>query len=172
MKFTATLFLLSLLVGCSPDVVQIGKVNMISNRNVESSAPYVLIRNYAGTESKDALKKSEELTIESAIDRVVRATPGGEFLKNVKLYRVRDRYFAVEGDVWGLEQNRMMRGFRPGHAVQWKADLKLRRKLENRSPLAQGVIVELKDDRVCTVKETTTGQVLELTYEELTRVEN
>jgi len=174
MKKYILLFCLPLLLtACgSVKLVQIGKVNMISNRNVESTAPYVLLRNYAGSESEKALLTARETTIEAAIDKVVRATPGGEFLKNVKVYRVGSEYYAVEGDVWGLVENRKMRGFRPGHAVQWKADARLRRKQPDRAPLARGVIVELKDDRLCVVKETTTGQVLELPYEDLTRIEN
>ena len=42
MKFTLAISLI-LLAGCSPSVMQIGKINMISNRNVETSFDYALI---------------------------------------------------------------------------------------------------------------------------------
>ena len=79
---------------------EIGKLNMISNRNVDSKMDYVLIKNYAGS-SKKELKRNKDVSIEKAIDKVVKATPGGEFLKNVRIYIVDGKYYAVEGDVWG-----------------------------------------------------------------------
>jgi hypothetical protein len=98
-KATMVLAIAAMLTSCMSSK-QIGKLNMISNRNVDSKMDYVLIKNYVGG-SKKELKRYKGKTIEEAIDKVVKATPGGEFLKNVKLYVIDSKYYAVEGDVWG-----------------------------------------------------------------------
>lgn len=79
---------------------EIGKLNMISNRNIDSKMDYVLIKNYVGGSRKE-LRNFKGESIEKAIDNVVKSTPGGEFLKNVKIYVVDSKYYAIEGDVWG-----------------------------------------------------------------------
>ncbi len=99
MKTTVCVLIALALGGCMR-VKQIGKLNMISNRNVDSRMDYVLIKNYVGG-SKKELRRYKGSSIEEAIDKVVKVQPGGEFLKNVKLYLVKGKYFAVEGDVWG-----------------------------------------------------------------------
>jgi hypothetical protein len=66
-------------------VTQIGKLNMISNRNVDSKMDYSLLKNYMGASNKE-IKKAKATTLEDAIDETVRNTSGGEFLKNVKVY--------------------------------------------------------------------------------------
>jgi len=77
---------------------------MVSNRNVDKSSNYVLLRNYMGA-SEAEIEGTESKSLESAIDYTVKNTPGGEFLKNVKFYLViKDeiRYYAVEGDICRL----------------------------------------------------------------------
>lgn len=88
-------------------VKQIGKLNMISNRNVDSKMEYKLIKNYVGG-SKREFRKHKGKSLEEAIDNVVRSVPGGEFLKNVKIYHIDGKYYAVEGDIWGfpIEENK------------------------------------------------------------------
>lgn len=99
---------------------------MISNRNVESKADYVLLKNYAGgdmREIKKALKKTKAVTLDQAVDETARNVAGGEFLKNVKVYGVKKKdkmYLFIEGDVWGLTDNISYRGFKIGDIVQWK----------------------------------------------------
>jgi hypothetical protein len=65
-----------LVQGCkSTKVVELGKLNMISNRNVDSKTEYVLIKNYAGSdknEIKKALKKTKATTMDAAVDETVR----------------------------------------------------------------------------------------------------
>ena len=58
----ATLVLLS---SCST-IVDLGKLNMISDRNVDSKADYVLLKSYAGGSKKEAKKAEAEeiLTVE------------------------------------------------------------------------------------------------------------
>ncbi len=61
MRGTKFAFLL-LLTGCT-SVMQIGKINMISNRNVETSFDYSLISSYAGGSQKE-IKKTRSETID------------------------------------------------------------------------------------------------------------
>jgi hypothetical protein len=71
-------------------VKQIGDINMVSSRNVDKTMDYVLLRSYMGGNKKE-IKDSKKLKIgslENAINKVVKETPGGEFLKNVKIYLV------------------------------------------------------------------------------------
>ncbi|MES2287600.1 MAG: hypothetical protein V4547_18035 [Bacteroidota bacterium] len=96
----AVIVMLSMLITSCMSTKQIGKLNMISNRNVDSKMDYKLIKNYVGGSRKE-LRRYKGKSLEEAIDNVVKATPGGEFLKNVKIYIVNSKYYAVEGDIWG-----------------------------------------------------------------------
>jgi hypothetical protein len=112
---------------------------MISSRNVDSDLNYVRLESYSGL-SRRVLKKSRHENMEEAISDVVRDVPGGEFLMNAKMYLIRGKYFAVEGDVWGTERNEM-KGFATGDRVQWKV-LTVRK---------VGRIAGLVDDEHCMV---------------------
>lgn len=144
-----SLFALTLSLSSCFTVVQLGKLNMISNRNIESKADYVLLKNYAGGNSKEikkALKKTKATTLDQAVDETVRNVAGGEFLKNVKVYGVKKKekmYLFVEGDVWGFAENISYRGFKIGDTVQWK-DI---------SGTHKGKITGLTDAEKCMVKE-------------------
>lgn len=136
-------------------VKQIGKLTMIANRNIDSKTDYVQLRAYMGG-SKRELKRLKAKTIEEAIDNVVRNTPGGEFLKNVKIYLIGGTKYAVEGDVWGLSgQN--FKGFKVGDKVQYSGTFGKTRK---------GTIAELKNEKECIVK-LEDGDVKEVSYNDL-----
>ena len=65
--------LLALMSSCST-VIDLGKLNMISDRNIDSKGDYVLIKNYAGgskKEIKKALKKTKATTLDAAVDETV-----------------------------------------------------------------------------------------------------
>jgi hypothetical protein len=66
----ATIFLSSC-VGIK--VTQIGKLNMISNRNVDSKMDYTLLKSYMGASNKE-IKKAKATTLEDAVDETVRNT--------------------------------------------------------------------------------------------------
>ncbi len=138
---------------------QIGKVNMISNRNIESTANYTLIKTYMGTSQKE-VKKSKAATIEDAIDQVVKSTPGGEYLKNVKIYLTSNKYLAVEGDVWGITDNANFRGFSVGDKVKWTKLFKD----------YTGIIVDLKNDKSCTIKSDSDQSITEVDYKDLIKI--
>lgn len=146
------------ITSCS-SVKQIGKVNMISNRNVDPKQEYDVISTYSGG-SKRELKKSRAKTVEDAIDQTVRKIPGGEFLVNVKIYIINGQYFAVEGDVWGIKTNVAYRGFKVGDKVTWKA----------KGNFVTGTIKSLKDDMTCLV-ENEAGDIVEKKYDEISKAE-
>ncbi len=134
---------------------QIGKLNMISNRNVDSKVEYVALKNYVGS-SKKEIKRYRSETLEGAIDNIVKSVPGGEFVKNLRIYLVNGKKFAVEGDVWGLADNNF-KGFKVGDSVQWTHIMQKHK----------GIIVNLKDDKSCTVKDLESGDLREVNYSEL-----
>lgn len=161
--FKSLMIVVILLSYCScskTTIKQIGKVNMISNRNVNSEFNYKPIKTYAGMSNKE-LKRVKNETIEEAIDQTVKSVPGGEFIMNAKIYQINGEYFAVEGDVWGLEIKEY-RGFKVGDRVQWKANFKTR----------IGVITSLLNDIECMVKEDGESNSTKIEYEKLNKIEN
>jgi len=147
-------------------VVDLGKLNMISDRNIDSKGDYVLIKNYAGGSNKEikkALKKTKATTLDAAVDETVRNVAGGEFLKNVKVYGVKKKdkmFLVVEGDVWGINENVSFRGFKVGDTVQWK-ELTVTHK---------GVITGLTDAEKCMVKEEGKDNSKSFKFSSLTKV--
>lgn len=106
------------LAACSPNPVAIGDINMISNRNVSQGAGYQLIQKFSNS-STEQLEESEARTITEAIDNVVKAVPGGEYLMNAKLYRV-GKFYAAEGDVWGIAGQTDINGLKPNGSAYLK----------------------------------------------------
>lgn len=157
--------LLALMSSCST-VIDLGKLNMISDRNIDSKGDYVLIKNYAGVSKKEikkALKKTKATTLDAAVDETVRNVAGGEFLKNVKVYGVKKKevmYLLVEGDVWGVAGDVSFRGFKVGDKVQWK-ELTVYKK---------GTITGLTDADKCMVKEDGKENSKSFKFSSLTKV--
>lgn len=158
-NYALCLFALFVLSGCGPTVKQIGKVNMISNRNIDPKQSYEVISTYTGGSKRD-VKQSRSTTLEDAIDQTVRKVPGGEFLTNTKIYLIDGRYLAVEGDVFGIKSNIGFRGFKIGDKVTWKIGGKF----------PTGVITALKDDKTCLIK-TDLGNTIERSYDDITKAE-
>lgn len=162
-KAFSTLFLLSVLAGCSSSVKMVGSVNMISSRNVDSKTDYVLIK--TGTDdSKSYFKKNKGATVDQAINNAVTNIPGGEFLKNAKIY-TDGKEFAVNGDVWGLPESANIEGFRIGDKVL------IKNSILNKEKFTSGEITGFKDRKTCIVK-VSGGSLKEITYTELSRAEN
>ena len=149
-------------------VKEVGKVNMISTKNVSLKTEYVLVSSYSGG-SKSELKKSKAKNIEEAIEQTVRKVPGGEFLMNAKINLVYHTisgkaFFAVEGDVYGQKSangdaERSYRGFKTGDKVSWGNKL---------TGFKSGTIKSLKDDKTCLV-EIEGGRTVEKKYDELSK---
>jgi hypothetical protein len=150
-------------------ILLIGRLSVVSNRNFESNYNYVLLKSYAGTSNNDLIRNKAR-TIEEAIDIVVKSTAGGEFLKNIKIYElyksnqnVKENYYAVEGDVWGLEDKNlhMQQGFKVGDKVMYR-DLIGKKKI--------GVIQNLKNEETCIVKIDGKESVVELSYDFISKI--
>ena len=94
-----TIFIM--LGGCATSK-QIGQLNMISTRNIDSNVEYKLLKRYVGAENKES---SRATTLQEAIDQTVMEVPGGEYLMNARVFLISldesNYYFAVSGDVWG-----------------------------------------------------------------------
>lgn len=164
------LLVMAVMISCN-SLKQIGDVNMISTRNIDASMKYKLISSYAGGSDKElskrSLKKSRATNIESAVSETVKKIPGGEYLMNVKIYLINNKYIAVEGDVWGNPEEQAIRGFKIGTKVTWKNV-----SLINGKTYPTGVIMALKDNKKCLVKVDETGKTVELTYDDITKIEN
>ncbi len=143
-------------------VTQIGKLNMVSERNIDTKTDYVLLRSYMGG-SDNEIRNSTSKNIEEATNETVKNTPGGEFLKNVKIYIITkgtESFYAVEGDVWGVSGDENFRGFKVGDRVQWK-DLK---------GMHKGKITGLKNSKECMVKEDGKDDSKAIIYEKITKI--
>jgi hypothetical protein len=156
---TAATFIITSALGCALtsciSAKQIGDLNMISTRNVETKTDYVLIRNYMGGTKKE-LKRSKAKDLKDAVNNLVKQTPGGEFVKNAKVYLVNGKYYAVEGDIWGIAQNVNFRGFKVGDILQYKGN--------------KYSITELKNDKVCTIKDEN-EKIREASYDDLKQID-
>ena len=165
-KMYSMLITITVMISSCATVVDLGKLNMISDRNIDSKMDYVLIKNYAGGSAKEikkALKKTKATTLDAAVDETVRNVAGGEFLKNVKVYGVKKKkemYLLVEGDVWGVSGNESFRGFKVGDTVQWK-ELTVTKK---------GIITGLTDSEKCMIKEEGKENSQSLKYSSITKV--
>lgn len=123
-------------------VIQIGKINMISSKNVGDLEDYEIIAAYARGNQKKITKSKAE-TLEDALEQTVREIPGGVFVMNAKIYMIKKKYFAIEGDVWGLKQNANYKGFKVGDYVMWKTV----------SGYKKGTVEAIKNSEECVVIE-------------------
>lgn len=132
------------LCSCSTSTRLIGEVNMISNRNINTSFDYQQLSAYSGG-SKRQLKKTKCLNIHDAVNQTVKSVPGGEFLMNAKIYYVNNKYYAVEGDVWGRAINSNgYQGYKIGDFVMWKSGFNI---------IKKGKIIAIKDSENCIIED-------------------
>ena len=142
-------------------VQQIGEVNMISERNIDSKFDYQRITTYSGG-SKRQLRKSRAKNLQQAVAQTVKQVPGGEFIMNAKAYIIKRKmstYFAVEGDVWGhpISQGDYQ-GYKLGDRVMFSiAGVKV-----------YGKIVAVKDAEKCIVEDDN-GHKHTIRYDKLMR---
>jgi len=148
-------------------VSDIGKLNMVSNRNIDNQmSNYVLIKNYSGgskKEIKKSIKKTKAATFDKAVDETVRNVAGGEFLMNVHVYSVHRSnkiYFLVEGDVWGYKEGNSFRGFKTGDIVQWKG----------MGGSKKGKITALTNSEKCMVLENGKNMSIEIKYSKIRKI--
>lgn len=167
-QYSLALIIVGLLLqSCSTSIKQIGTVNMISARNVSPDLKYEMISTYSGG-SKKEMKRSRAETIQDALNLTVRKIPGGEFLMNAKVFMVDERYFVVEGDVWGKPGVESYRGFTVGDRVVCK-DKKLLRSLDLKNDIVFGKVVGLIDDKTVYVQLENVDRIIELPYDRITK---
>lgn len=147
---------------CNAQKVQeVGHINMISSKNISNLADYELLASYARGKQKK-ITKSKAKTIEEALEQTVKEIPGGVFVMNAKIYLIKEEYFAVEGDVWGLKQNANYKGFSIGDHVMWK-DI---------TGYNKGTIEAIKDSETCVVIEDETSNRATIKFVKLMRVDS
>lgn len=142
----------------------VGQLNMISTRNVESNFSYVLLKR-STNDSKKAFKQTKAKSIDGAIQNAVSDVPGGEFLKNVKLYFDGSNY-SVIGDVWGITGNEEIEGFKVGD-VGFIKNSGLINKFDKEKYI-KVLVTGLKDRNTCIVK-FPDGKIKEVDYSELSK---
>ncbi len=152
---------------CAPTVQKVGTVNIISHRNVDPNLQYELISSYTGG-SKRELKKSRAANIQDAVDQTVRKVPGGEMVMNAKIYQVKGKYFAIEGDVWGMKGNRSIRGISVGDNVVCK-DKNFIRKLDLKNDIIYGKVTGMMDDEKVYVKINGIEKTIKIPLDKITK---
>lgn len=105
------------LISACGSIKEIGQVNMISNRNIDTDFEYERLGSYVEL-TKRQKKKSRNKNLAAAVNSTVQSLPGGEFIMNAKVYQINYKYFAIEGDVWG-KKSKEYRGYEIGDLVQW-----------------------------------------------------
>ena len=97
-------FILTSCVG----IQEVGRLNMVSCRNIETSVKYQLLKKNVEYTKKE-VKKLRCTSIQQATDEAVKKVDGGEYLMNAKIWMIAHTgfskvryYYAVEGDVWGI----------------------------------------------------------------------
>ena len=158
-----TLILFAVLIsGCS-SLKMVGDVNMISSRNIDSKTDYVLIK--TGTDdSKANFRSNKADNIDDAINKAVQNVPGGEFLKNAKIY-TDGKSWTVIGDVWGVTESANVEGFKIGDAVL------IKNSILNKDKFSRGIVTGFKDRKTCIVK-IENGATKELNYSDLSHSSN
>ncbi len=93
--------IISAIFGISGCYNRLADINMISNRNIDSSKDYIELRREVIAKSR--LKRKDAL--ESAIDKATEQVEGGEYMMNVKIYvKGNGKKVKVVGDVWGTKK--------------------------------------------------------------------
>lgn len=150
-KLTLLAVLTAFILTSCTSIKEIGRLNVISTRNVElGNQKYAKIATYAG-ETKKELKKAKCTSLDEAVNAIVRKYPGGEFLTNAKVWMIikgNKTYFSASGDIWGVVNEdgnitRERHGFAVGDEVTW-------------SPVAgqfeKGTVDSFVDNETCIIK--------------------
>ncbi|WP_046746257.1 hypothetical protein [Kordia zhangzhouensis] len=150
-----------MLVSCG-NYIRIGDLTAISNRNLDDSQNYVLLKR-----DVEAIAKSKnDDALEQAVDNLTKEYEG-EFLRNAKIY-VKDngKKVKVIGDVWGVQLTNVN--------VSTNASAKIELKIgdnvifRRRGKLIEGKIVGLNPTSVI-VEYGRKNKKVELKYDEVTK---
>lgn len=160
-------------------IKQIGYINMISTRNISMKENYAQVKSYSGESDKELLKNKAK-SVDEAVTNLVRTVPGGEFVMNAKIYIVNSEYYAVSGDVWGVASKGLnkvdnmhindaadnsievnFKGFKKGDHILWQDGF----------IKYTGIISDLKDNEVATVKQDKNGRIRTVKYEVMQKID-
>jgi len=161
MKKTLLSLLLLTLLSCT-SYKEIGQLNVISNRNFDTSKDYQLLATYSGDSDKE-IKKSKSPNIQTAIDDRLKNVPGGEYLTNVKIYLVDGKYYSVTGDVFGTT-NAPFKGFVVGDVVMYYHN-----GLFRKNEYKMAVVKSLKSQTHCLIMLEDDQKVIEVEYEQISK---
>jgi hypothetical protein len=210
MKKIKLMFLIglsTLFMSCtSYRVVPVGELTMASTRNIDDSKEYVALRNYAGisrtdveasisSSKKGIIKRRNPIIkeinsykssrLQDAIDNVVKSVPGGEYLRNVRLYAVTESSmkssskvftmdYVVTGDVWGIEDgDHDIKGFLVDDKVVFTYNKDLRKLLKRNF---KGKLNKQYTGKILGLKggfgtiQLDNGTVLDIPYSNLTKI--
>lgn len=82
----------------------IGKVDILSDRHINTGIKYKQLTTNSGGSKKEILR-SQAVTIHGAVTKALARVPGGCFMTNVVVYAVNDGYFAVSGNIWVADKD-------------------------------------------------------------------
>lgn len=153
-------------------VSPLGSFNSISTRNIDASVKYEPLKTYAGvssTEVDDVISKSKKgivkkrnkifreimkfkgNTLNEAVDNVVKSQVGGEYLMNVRFYRVLESNpkkplepkitYISSGDIWGQKiATQNIKGFSINDEVVFVYNKELKKILgDSKLPVILGI---------------------------------
>ncbi len=157
--------LLSVLTSCS-SYVRIGDLTGISNRNIDDSKKYVLIKR-----DVESIAKADSDALEQAVDNITRDYQG-EFLRNAKIFVKDDgKKIKLIADVWGIQNTNVN--------ITTSANLKIELKVGDKvvfkkkgflgNSIVKGKIVGLNPKSVFV--EYGNNNRIELNYDEVTKSE-
>ncbi|KAB8151735.1 hypothetical protein EZY14_017690 [Kordia sp. TARA_039_SRF] len=164
MKKISFLVVLSIILTSCGNYVRIGDLTGISNRNLDDSEKYVLLKR-----DVEAIAKSKnDDALEQAVDNLTKEYEG-EFLRNAKIYvKNNGAKVKVIGDVWGIQRTNVN--------VTTNANAKIELKIgdnvifRRRGKLTDGKIVGLNATSVI-VEYGRKKKKMELKYDEVTKSE-
>jgi hypothetical protein len=119
---TATLLVcISMLSSCW---TKLGDFTIISNRSVSTDGSTEYVELSRGIKAIGRQKKKQAGALDVAIENLLKATPGGEFVKNLEVMITwGGNYVKVTGDVWGIKkaegEKTNVKGFQVGDRVQF-----------------------------------------------------
>lgn len=153
-KFSLFLFVLSMTI-CANAQQLIGALNLVSNKPINTcDRDYELLQVNSGL-NDFTIKNNSGHTIQEAVDKAILNVRCGEFITNVQIYSY-ENSFIVIGDVWGRKRNSCL--FQIGDRVSWKKN-------------NVGVIVSIKDEDECIVKDSKSGKQKEIDFDDLIKIE-
>jgi hypothetical protein len=146
---------------------RIGKLTMISTRNVDSKSEYKLLQK--DVTGKGKTKKRDALEI--AIDNAVKKEPTGEFMMNVVVsVSFNGKKIKVVGDIWGIPSVDINVNKSVNANIEYKVGNNVTFKILGK--IVDGKILGLNTDHAVVEHKNALGKITksEVKYENLTKI--